>query len=103
MLRRILLALLTLCLALPAALPAATLTHADHPMAMSRSHTHQPASNHDQSDHAAKHQCIGCAVELDRSPLPMRRVALRPARVPSSVITGLPEARAGPETPPPRN
>ncbi len=102
MLRRILFALLILCLALPAAVPTAAQANASHPMAMMQDHTQPPTSTHDQSDHAAKHQCIGCAAALDRSPLPERRIAVQAVRVHPPLVAGLAEATAGPETPPPR-
>lgn len=99
---RILIALLTLCLALPAAFPAAAQVHGGHAMAMSDSHHAMPASHHDQSDHAAKHKCIGCAAAVDRSPQLEPRLALRSIPVLPGLASALPEARAGPETPPPR-
>ncbi len=102
MLRRVLLALLTLCLALPAALPAAVPVPQVHTMAMPMHHSDHSAPANDQGDHAGKYQCIGCAVTLDRSPPPVRRLAIRAAPIRPTLVTGLPEARAGPETPPPR-
>ncbi len=104
MLRRILLAVLALCLALPSAAPAAVQPHGDHPLAMAQhqGHAAQPASSHDQGQHSGKHNCIGCAAALDGNALLEMRVAVRSAPPLAPMVAALPQARAGPDTPPPR-
>jgi len=112
MLRRLLLALLTLCLALPAALPVGAAMPQPQPidmsmaMAMPMEHHqhHQPAdrSDHDQGQHAGKHECIGCAAQIDRAPLPAASPQLRGPLTRPALAAALPETRAGPEVPPPR-
>lgn len=104
MIRRVLLALLTLCLALPAALPAPAAMPQAQPMAMEHHRHHQPAdsSHHDQEQHAGKHECIGCAAQIDRAPMPGTAPQLRGPLARPGLAAALPEMRAGPEVPPPR-
>ena len=104
MLRRILLTLLTVCLALPAAVPVAARAQAPAPMEMTQHlhHTGLPASDHDQGQHSSKHQCLGCAASLEHNPMAESRLQIRAAITHAWLVDGLPEARAGPETPPPR-
>ncbi len=104
MLRRLLLALLTLCLALPALAPVAAMPHAQVPMADAHHEHHgQAPMRHDQgSPHAGKHECIGCAAPLDRSPVALGEPLPAADNPPPSLAAPLPETRAGPEVPPPR-
>jgi len=103
MLRRLFLALLTLCLALPAALPTGAAAQPAHATAMAMAHHqhHQPAdsAHHD----ASKHQCIGCAAPVSRAPEPPTPPQLRGPSTRPALSTRLPETRAGPDTPPPRS
>lgn len=102
MLRRLILALLTLCLAAPALalpagcpppVPAASASHAGH-------HQRDSAPTHDAA--MAGHQCIGCIAPIAGAPS-VGRVALAPSLTvqlpPPSVRQIEPGA---PEPPPPR-
>lgn len=108
MLRRLLLALLSLCLAVPAmAMPLgmdrAPMPHETMAMAGHGHHgSHHSIPNGDRGDHAGKHECIGCAV----SDTPVARLAAEwrptPQLVRPALAQRLGDARAGPEVPPPR-
>ena len=104
MLRRLCLALLILCLSFPAAMPVGAMSAQAQPTAMEQHRHHQPAdrSQHDQGAHAGKHECIGCAVPIDRQPYLMAAPAPRGPLTRPGLAAILPETRAGPEVPPPR-
>jgi len=101
MIRRMLLALLVLCLALPATAspmqPVADAQMAHAAMDHDHGGKHKPVDHH-----ATAHQCIGCAVPLSGDnvvPLAISFPApLDAAHVPA-VLVGM---TSGPETPPPR-
>jgi hypothetical protein len=100
MLRRLLLTLLTLCLALPAALPVEAAVQ-PAPFAMTEHHRHHQPADHAQHDQG-KHGCIGCATPVGRGPELLGVPQLRgPSNRPALAVR-LPETRAGPEVPPPR-
>lgn len=104
MLRRLCLALLILCLSVPAAMPTGAMAAEAQSAAMEHHRHHHPAdsSQHDHGDHAAKHECIGCAAPLDRQPYFMAAPAPRGPLTRPGLAAILPETRAGPEVPPPR-
>lgn len=108
MVRRLLIALLTLCLALPAA--AMPLMHAHQsqapamamPMAMSEHHHHRMPTAPQHDAQAMPHDCIGCIASYASGaalPGPQRPTIQRqrPALVPALIAS-----IAGPETPPPK-
>lgn len=104
MLRRLLLAFLALCLALPAALPAgAAMPPAESPVMAEHMH-HQPtdSSHHDKGAHAGKHECLGCAAPINRAPAALLAPSPRGPLGRPGLASVLPETRAGPEVPPPR-
>ncbi|MBS0475106.1 MAG: hypothetical protein JSR28_08135 [Proteobacteria bacterium] len=102
MIRRVLMLLLLIGLALPAmAAPASHGGAMQHDAAMAMDHMdhhRHPAPVHQ----AAKHDCIGCIAPYhDRiavlaPPLPHPLLEQRP-------VQALPSVRAGPETPPPKS
>ncbi|WP_374527391.1 hypothetical protein [Novosphingobium sp.] len=109
MLRRLLLALLTLCLALPAA--AMPLSTAPTSMAGSMHHEAAPSCHEQQAptDHGkqqqrppAAHDCIGCIAPLCRLPA----MPAAPSRLTTAHVLVLAKALSGsalrPDTPPPR-
>ena len=108
MLRRLFLALLSLCLALPAAaMPLGTgRAPTGHEAMMMAGHGHHASHRSmpagDQSDHAGKHQCIGCAVPAGPATPVAASWLVKPGLVRPALARRLGEARAGPETPPPR-
>ncbi|MDD3799849.1 MAG: hypothetical protein PHE36_11815 [Novosphingobium sp.] len=108
MLRRLFLALLTLCLALPAAAmpleqPAAL--SAGAPAAVASMAMDNGGPCHPQGGKAAlgmSHDCIGCIAPYQAAPRLAEPFAVRGA-IPRPLDTiRLPAFRAGPETPPPR-
>lgn len=104
MLRRMVLALLTLCLALPTLSPVAAMSLERASLAMEHHGHQQPDSNrhHDQGQQTGKHECIGCAAPVGggtvaaETPLPRSLVARPP------LAARLTDTRNGPDTPPPR-
>ena len=104
MLRRFLLTLLVLCLALPTGSPAVGAAQAAHEMTMAMHAGHHtevpiPASDH----HGGKHQCIGCAAQFDRADDEIAEIHLMPEAVPLARTTVFAGLAAPPATPPPRS
>ena len=107
MLRRLLIVLLTVCLALPAAaMPLASHHVPSTPVAVAKMAMDEPPPCHQSPDSegakAMDHGCIGCIAPYHAAPdlaLPFeaRESILRPL-----ALAGQPAVRAVPETPPPR-
>jgi len=102
MIRRLLLALLAFCLALPAAAAPLHCPPAET-MATSGHHGHSRHKREDPPRHAQPaHDCIGCIAPLAGVPRPMaatRFAAVPPEARPTPPIVG---RVSGPDTPPPR-
>ena len=101
MIRRLLLALLTLCLALPAAaMPLAHARPAQHHAAAADQGHH---SHHGQPDQSpAPHDCIGCIAPYAAIAAVPAAPALFSAIVLPGLANALPDATARPDTPPPK-
>ena len=122
MLRRLTLALLTVCLAFPAV--ATPLCHDTSPAAVTAEHGSQhasdhvgtmaaagyrlaitgheaPAPHHPPEQTAAKHQCIGCIAPVRAMAMPVV-VTLPPVAPQSPVIEPLGDLALSPALPPPR-
>ena len=105
MLRRLLLALLTLCLALPATAMPVSL-HQDPAVAVTNHHQHgheMPVQDPSHHDSTAKHECIGCIAPLagiGQAPEPPMLIGT--PRLPTLARQLLGTVLL-PETPPPRN
>lgn len=104
--KRLLLAFLTLCLAFPAiALPIAGECHgmpAGQAAEAAAHHEHGTAPTGQDQGSTGQHDCIGCIAPV----MPITYVpAGRPDhadRIRPGIAQALPEARAGPDTPPPK-
>ena len=104
MLHRVALALLTLCLALPALAQPVGQAIAQHPTAIQASHDcHHPAKPAPSHEHGKSHECIGCIARYDGlASVETAELAAEP--MPSlGLAVQLPQTRAGPDTPPPRS
>lgn len=102
MIRRLLLALLTLCLALPAAaMPLAHAMPAAHHV-VAADHGHHSRHHQQPDPQAAQHDCIGCIAPYSA----MGVVPAVPVPASGDVVPGLanalPDTTAGPDTPPPK-
>lgn len=111
MLRKLLIALLTLCLAAPAvalqachAMPAATMPVAQAAMAGHDGAHHMPAKapeNEPLDELRLSHGCLGCAASMGSQPAFLPR-ATAAANLWSMPIGHVSTLNHGPETPPPR-
>ncbi|MFM5923083.1 MAG: hypothetical protein ACKOPG_02710 [Novosphingobium sp.] len=106
MLHRLLLALLALCLSIPAL--AAPMENGALPvvqmhMTSGKHDCHErSAPARDQGDHGQRHECIGCIARFDGVATPQAVVPLMTRPEPARLVRQLPQSGTGPETPPPR-
>ncbi|MFM5884814.1 MAG: hypothetical protein ACKOQ3_05730 [Novosphingobium sp.] len=106
MLRRLILAVLTLCLSIPAV--AMPLDHAVPAQAAMVMHggkhdcEQTPAEAPQPGDHAKHHGCIGCIARYDGLFLPAKPVQIAFLVLPARLPAQNPQDCTGPETPPPR-
>lgn len=104
MLRRLFLAVLALCLTLPAlVMPAGhALAQSPNVAAKSAHDCHKPAKQAPMRDHGQQHECIGCIARYDG--IAPAACAAEPAEaLPAMPLAvQLPQTRAGPDTPPPK-
>lgn len=107
MVQRMLLIVLSLCLALPAlamSIGHGAPTASPDVTATSAHDCHKPAkSERTKGDHSQKHECIGCIARYDGLANAEVAVFLGEPLPVSSLAVQVPQTLAGPDTPPPRS
>ncbi|MCK9540461.1 MAG: hypothetical protein M0R03_00330 [Novosphingobium sp.] len=103
MIRRLFMALLVLCLALPAMAPAAAVSpHCDRPASDTAATAMEHGNKHHPAPQRPGHDCIGCAMPARAVP-PLTMAPFYPREPRQWNNAALPAAAATPpDTPPPR-